>query len=146
MQVKQIMTRGVEMIDGDATIMEAAMKMSSLDVGALPVTKKDKIIGVLTDRDITIRAVAKGWDPQQIQVSKIMTSEVCCCSENETLDEAAHMMEEKQLHRLIVLDAQNKPVGILALADLAVKNTDEHLTWEVLEQISEPAHPRRQRR
>lgn len=146
MQVKQIMTRGVEMIDGDATIMEAAMKMGSLDVGALPVNQKDKIIGVVTDRDIVIRAVGKGWDPQQIQVSKIMTSEVCCCSENETLDEAAHMMEEKQLHRLVVLDSQNKPVGILSLADLAVKNTDEHLTWEVLEQISEPAHPRRQRR
>ena len=143
MQVKEIMTCNVETISSDANLVEAAQKMRSLEVGALPVWENDKLIGMITDRDITIRGVADEKNPSSTNVKEIMTSDVCCCFENDDIHEAARMMEEKTIHRLLVVNSNNEPVGFVSLSDFAVKSHDEHLTCEVLERISEPACPHR---
>jgi len=141
--VQDIMTSSVETIGSDASLVEAAEKMKSLEIGALPVWENGKLIGVITDRDITIRAVAQGRNPSSTGVREIMTSDVCCCCEDDDIQEAAQMMEKESLHRLLVVNSDNDPVGFVSLSDLAVKSQDEHLAYEVLERISEPACPHR---
>jgi len=143
MQVREIMTRGVEMIDLDSKICQAAEKMRSLNVGSLPVCEGDSIVGMLTDRDITIRAVADCKDPSQTSVSEVMTQGIIFCYEDDYIDDAARMMEDKGIYRLLVLNNENEPCGFLSVCDFAVKSQDEHLTWEVVEKISEPACPSR---
>ncbi|MHC4617275.1 MAG: CBS domain-containing protein [Planctomycetota bacterium] len=143
MQVTEIMTRGIEMIDAEAPLTEAAQKMRSLNVGALPVCEGDSLIGMITDRDMTVRAIAEGRDPKTTHVRETMTPDICHCHEDEDVYEAAKMMEERSIHRLLVLDRDDTPVGFVSLADFAVKTRDEHLAWEVLERISEPACPHR---
>jgi CBS domain-containing protein len=143
MQVKQIMTCDVETIDSDITIIQAANLMKQLDIGALPVWKEQRLIGMVTDRDITVRAVAEGKEPSETCVKDIMTPQVYYCFEDDDIHEAASLMEEKSIHRLLVLSEDNQPVGFLTLADFAVKCRDERLAWEILEKLSEPASPHR---
>ncbi|MHC4624111.1 MAG: CBS domain-containing protein [Planctomycetota bacterium] len=143
MQVNEIMTRGIEMVNSDAPLTEAARKMRFLEVGALPVCEGDSLVGMITDRDMTLRAIAEGKDPISTHVKEAMTPNICHCREDDDVYEAARMMEEKSIHRLLVLDRENNPVGFVSLADFAVKTRDEHLAWEVLERISEPACPHR---
>ena len=143
MLVKEIMTSGIETVDSGATYAEAARRMKTLDVGSLPVQEENNVVGIVTRRDVVFRGIADGLDPKTTLVSQIMTSELACCSENETIDEAARIMEKRRIHRLVVLNGENHPVGILSLSDLAVKARNEHLSWEVLEQLSEPSCPHR---
>ncbi|MHC4474846.1 MAG: CBS domain-containing protein [Planctomycetota bacterium] len=143
MQVKEIMTGDVETIDCGALLTEAAQTMKTLEVGALPVWENDRLVGMITDRDIVLRAVAAGREPSNVYVRDIMTPEVFHCFEDDDVYEAARMMEEKSVHRLLVLSSDHKPTGFISLADFAVKTRDEHLAWEVLERISEPACPHR---
>ena len=95
MQVKDVMTRGAEVVRPDATLQEAASKMKSLDIGPLPVCDGDKIIGMLTDRDITVRATAKGLDPKQTRVREVMSKELITCLEDQDVKEAAELMQSK---------------------------------------------------
>lgn len=143
MQVKEIMTCSVETINADASLVEAAQKMRSLEVGALPIWENDKLVGMITDRDITIRGVADEKNPSSTSVKEIMTADVCCCFEEDDLCDAAGMMEEMSIHRLLVVNSDDEPVGFVSLSDIAVKSHDEHLTYEVLERISSPACPHR---
>jgi len=143
MQVKEIMTRGLEAIDSTASLQEAAQKMRSLEIGALPVSEGDELIGMITDRDITIRATSEGKNPSSTSVSDVMTPEVHYCFENDDLNEACRIMEEHMVRRLLVLNSEGEPVGFMALSDLSVKSHDEHLAYEVLELVSEPACPHR---
>lgn len=143
MKLSDIMTPHVETVDKNDSIRSAAEKMDSLNVGILPVTDKGGLIGVITDRDIVIRSVAGGLDPQGTLVGQIMTSEVDYAFEDTDLSDAAKMMEEKQIRRLLILDHDKNLVGILSLGDLAVRGHNEPLTEEVLEKVSEPAVPTR---
>lgn len=143
MQVKEIMTSDVETIDDDVMIVQAAHLMKQLDIGALPVWKEQRLIGMVTDRDIAVRAVAEGMDPSETSVKDIMTPQVYYCFEDDDIHEAASLMEEKSIHRLLVLSEDNQPVGFVTLADFAVKCRDERLAWEILEKLSEPACPHR---
>ncbi len=143
MKVKDIMTSGVEMIDHDSTISLAAKKMQILDVGVLPVEQDGELIGMLSGRDIITRAIAKDKDPWTTQVHEIMTHGLSCCNEEESVEAAAALMERGQFHRLVVLDYDGSPVGMLTLSDIAVKTGDEHLACELLECVSEPACPHR---
>src|SRR5262249_12040624 len=103
MQVKDIMSSHVEVIRPDACIMEAAGKMSQLDVGPLPVCDGERLMGMVTDRDITVRAVAKGCDPKTTPVRDVMTSEAVYCFADQDLNTAARMMEHRQIRRLPIL-------------------------------------------
>jgi CBS domain-containing protein len=143
MIVRDIMTRDVEVIHPDSVIQEAASKMKSLDVGSLPVCDNHRLLGVVTDRDIAIRAVAKGRDPSTTKVSEAMTPELIYCFEDEPVSEAAKLMERYQIRRLPILNREKHLVGIVSLGDLAVETTNEKLSGTVLEEISEPAKPNR---
>jgi CBS domain-containing protein len=138
MKVKEIITTSPQCISPDATLVEAAQKMKSLDVGMLPVCDNDRLTGAVTDRDITVRAVAEGFDPRATRVRQVQTPEIVYCFENQSITEAAHLMEEKQIRRLPVLNQQKRLVGIVSLGDLAVRTHKERLAGEVLERVSEP--------
>ncbi|NLX06591.1 MAG: CBS domain-containing protein, partial [Phycisphaerae bacterium] len=97
----------------------------------------------ITDRDITIRVTAEGLDPTTTSVSEAMTEGVVHCREDESIERAAELMEERQIRRLVVVDEDNRPVGIVSLGDLAVRVHDDRLTGEVTERVSEPAKIRR---
>lgn len=139
MQVQDVMTRAAECIRPDDTLQEAARKMKSLDVGPLPVCgDDDRPIGMLTDRDIAVRAVAEGLDPLSARVRDVMTEGVCSCSEDDDVEEAARQMKERQIRRLVVLNRTGRLVGIVSLADLAIDGVDEHLAGETLQSVSQP--------
>ena len=121
MKLKDIMSTEVEIVRPDASIQEAAEKMASLDVGALPVCDGRGLIGMITDRDITVRATAAGRDPKTTLVSDCLSSELVYGFEDQELEEAQALMEQKQIRRLPVLSRDKALVGIVALADLATK-------------------------
>jgi CBS domain-containing protein len=143
MQVNEVMTRQAECTRPEATLQEAAERMKTLDVGALPVCEKGRLVGVLTDRDITIRSVAAGHDPRNDHVRDVMTPAVFYCFEDNDVADAAELMRDKQVRRLPVLDRNKQMVGIVSLGDLAVESGNEQLAGEALEGISEPSSPTR---
>lgn len=142
MQIKDVMTQCPETIDANAAVMEAAAKMRELDVGSLPVCDGERLLGLLTDRDIAIRLVAAGLDASLTTVSAIMTPDASYCFDDQTLDEAAVLMEAHQIRRLPILNRDKKLIGILSLGDLAIRTSgteDRELADEVLNEISEPS-------
>jgi CBS domain-containing protein len=144
MQVKEIMTRGVECTRPSATLQEAARKMRELDVGPLPVCgDNDRLVGMLTDRDITVRAVAEGQDPKTARVQDTMTPNILYVFEDQDVTEAARLMKENQIRRLVVLNRDKRLIGIVSLGDLAVDTRDEELAGSTLEAVSAPAAPGR---
>lgn len=143
MQISDIMTTGIEMIRSDDSVEQAAKKMRSLNVGALPVQMENMIVGIISKKDIVYRCVAEGSDPMSTEISSIMTKELATCWEDDSIEDAAQIMEDRQLHRLLVMNSDNEPIGMVSLSDIAVKAASEHLAWEVLERISEPACPSR---
>jgi CBS domain-containing protein len=143
MQVKEVMTRGVECIHPEATLQEAADKMKSLDIGPLPVCENERLVGMITDRDITVRGTADGLPPRLGRVGDVMTPDIIYCFDDQDVSEAARMMELKQIRRLLVLNHDMRLAGIVSLGDVAVKAGDANLTYEALERVSEPAAPQR---
>jgi CBS domain-containing protein len=143
MQVNRVMTRRAECTRPDATLQEAAQRMTELDVGSLPVCDNDRLVGILTDRDITVRSISKGHDPKTHQVREVMTSDLFFCFEDQDVKEVADVMREKQIRRLPVLDRNKRLAGIVSIGDLAVEVEDEKLVGRALEGISEPSEPRR---
>jgi CBS domain-containing protein len=144
MTVHDVMTRGPECTRPNDTIASVASRMRDLGVGSLPVCgDSDKLVGMITDRDITVRATSRACDPSTTCVRDVMTPGIVCCREDDDLAEAVRMMEEKQIRRLVVLNGNNRLVGILALGDLAVKSGDDELSAEALHEVSEPARPNR---
>jgi CBS domain-containing protein len=121
MKLKDIMSTEVEVVRPDASIQEAAEKMRLLDVGALPVCDGLQLIGMITDRDITVRATAAGCDPKTTRVRDCLSPELVYAFEDLELEEALTLMQEKQIRRLPVLSREKQLVGIVALADLATK-------------------------
>ena len=134
--IRDIMTRGVEVIQRDDTLQHAAERMRALDVGALPVCDGEALAGMVTDRDITVRGVATGMIPQEALVSDVMTQEVRFCSEDDTVEQVLEQMGQQQVRRLAVLGASREIVGIVALGDLATRQSAH--TDEALREISEP--------
>jgi CBS domain-containing protein len=141
MTVSDVMTPHAECIEPGASVRAAAQRMRRLDVGSLPVCENDRLVGIVTDRDIVIRAIADGQDPETVQIRDVMTLGVQYCFEDEELEAAVQMMEEQQIRRLVVLDANKRLAGIVSLGDIAVRGRDDLLSGEALEHISEPAEP-----
>ena len=139
MKVKEIMTSPVEEIGADAKVFQVAKMMKMLNIGVLPVIRGEEIVGIVTDRDIAIRVVAERLDPQNTPVGQVMTAEVICCSEDTTIEEAAGLLEENQVHRLLVL-SNNKVCGIISIADVVRNINNDRLIREILQSICEPAH------
>ncbi|HEV3143444.1 MAG TPA: CBS domain-containing protein [Gemmataceae bacterium] len=139
MKVSEVMTPSVQCIHTEATAQEAAERMKALDLGSLPVCDNDRLVGMLTDRDLVIRAMAHGDDPKSTTVRDNMTPDTIFCFEDQNVEDAARLMRDKQIRRLLVLNRNKRLVGILSLGDLAMETQDEHLAAETLERISEPA-------
>jgi CBS domain-containing protein len=143
MRVKDVMTRGVACMPPSATLQQAAQKMRDLDIGPLPVCgDNDRLVGMLTDRDITVRAVAEGLDSRTALIRDVMTPTIVYCFEDQDVSEASRLMKENQIRRLVVLNRDKRLVGIVSLGDLAVDAHDEELVGATLEAVSEPVGAR----
>lgn len=143
MQLKDLMTPNVEVVRPDTPLREAAERMRELNVGVMPVVEGERLVGILTDRDIAVRAVADGDDPNTTSVVDVMSRDVAFCYEDQALEEAADLMEQLQVRRLPILDRADQLVGIISLGDLAVDGQDEKLKAQVVEGVSYPARPER---
>ncbi|HRP97652.1 MAG TPA: CBS domain-containing protein [Rhodocyclaceae bacterium] len=136
MKIKDIMSKRLESIDAEATLMQAAERMRDLDTGALPVEWSGKTKGIITDRDIVIRCLAEGLDPKATKVGRCATEQVLFCYTDEDIKAAAEKMEQYQIRRLLVRDRNEVAVGVLSLGDLATHGDRKGLAGEVLEHVS----------
>src|SRR3954454_21903964 len=139
MLVRDIMTRNAEVISPGDTLEQAAQKMAELNVGPMPVCEGNRVVGMLTDRDITVRATAAGCDPKTTLVGDAMSQDIISCYEDQDVREAAKLMQEKQIRRLLVMSREGELVGIVSLGDLATEAGEPGQPAEVLKKVSQPA-------
>jgi nucleotide-binding universal stress UspA family protein/CBS domain-containing protein len=139
MQVSDVMTRSIETVDPDAPVEAAANVMATHGIGFVPISKGDEVVGVLTDRDIAVRVTAKALDPRTTRAREVMTVGVVYCFDDQSVEEAARRMERERVHRLIVLNRNDRLVGIVSLDDLARDTGNKELTGEVLEHLARSA-------
>lgn len=140
MQVNKLMTRDVRIAAPDQTLQQAARLMAELDTGVLPVGENDRLVGMITDRDIAIRAVAQGLDADT-PVRQIMSPEVKYVFEDQEIDEVSIVMADLQVRRLPVVDRSKRLVGIVSLGDLAVSDRTMDEAGEALSGVSQPSNP-----
>ena len=136
MKIADVMTPNPEWIRPETTLEDAACKMCDLDTGFLPVGDGKRLLGIITDRDITIRAVAEGLDTATAHVEDVMTPTVIYCYEDQNVEKAADLMAEKQVRRLIILNRDKKLTGVVSLGDVCVRCGDHEMAGDVLEDIS----------
>lgn len=137
MKVREAMTREVRLVRPDQTIREAANLMAQLDIGALPVEESDRLVGMITDRDIAVRAVAQGHGADT-PIGEVMSRDVKYCYEDQTIDEVTRNMADIRVRRLPVLNRDKRLVGILSLGDLAIDASAQDEAGEALGGISRP--------
>lgn len=137
MRISEIMTREPELIDPNSSIRDAAMRMKNEDIGALPIGENDRLIGMVTDRDIAIRAVAEDRNPSSTTVRDVMSQKIYYCFEDDDVEDAARCMAENQVRRLPILNRDKRLTGIVSLADIA--QTGEECEKTALEGVSEPS-------
>ena len=136
MKISEVMTRDVQTIQPDQTAQEAARFMLSADAGSIPVTEGERLIGMITDRDIAVRGVAEGRGPDTL-VRDLMTDGIVCAGVDEDVDAVAQKMSDAQVRRLPVVDEQQKLCGIVSLGDLA-RESEGEAAHEALEGVSQP--------
>ena len=138
MLVKECMSRTIETVSPDTPLQECAEKMRDLNVGSLPVWDDGKLAGMVTDRDICCRAVADGRDTAKTCARDVMSTDIACCFDDQDYEDAAHVMEDRHLRRLAVMDRENRMVGMLTVDDLA--RHSYILAGEVLRAVAPTAH------
>lgn len=139
MKVSEVMTTDVKIADPSRTIQDAAKLMDKTDCGSLPVGEGDRLVGMITDRDIVIRAVAAGL-PADTPIRDVMTKEMKYCFENDDVEEVAENMGDIQMRRLPVLNEKKRIVGIVSIGDLA--RSDDECAGEALASIAQPGNGR----
>lgn len=137
MRVGELMTKSLETIEAGESLRSAAERMRVCWIGALPVMEAGELVGMLTDRDITVRATALGKDPNTTSVREAMTSAVITCAPDDSLGTAERLMEDKMVRRLVVVDENRRPVGLLSLDDLATVPAEVLHAGEVLEHVAQ---------
>lgn len=137
MKVSEVMTQDVETVAPEASLQEAAQAMSRMDVGVLPAVDGNRVIGVITDRDIAVRAVAMGKDPGSTHVREAMSAGVKYVYDYDDVDDVAETMADLQIRRLPVVDREERLVGIVSLADIA-RDRRPRKAGEALQGISRP--------
>ncbi len=135
MKVKDAMHKGAEWVEPQTPIGEVARTMRDLDIGAIPVGENDRLVGMVTDRDIACRVVANGTDPGKLTAGDVMSKGILYCRETEDLEDAMRIMEQKQVRRLPVIDDRKRMVGMLSLGDIADAASHE-LSGEVIAAVS----------
>jgi CBS domain-containing protein len=136
MKVSEVMTREVQTVRPDQRVQDAASFMLSADAGSIPVIDGDRLIGMITDRDIAVRGVAKGFGPET-PVRELMTDEIICAREDDDVDDIASKMSEAQIRRLPVVDSEERLCGIVSLGDLS-READPDSAVEALEGVTQP--------
>jgi CBS-domain-containing membrane protein len=139
-RIEDIMTRDVRTIAPQESVQRAAQLMNELNIGAIPVCDGDRLVGMITDRDITVRAVAAGQEPARTCVQDIMSADVRTCRPRQSVDEVLGQMGDVQIRRVPVLDEEHRVIGIVSLGDFATRNIGS--VDEALEEISEPSTSR----
>jgi CBS domain-containing protein len=142
MNVSEVMTRNVETVRADQAVQEAASFMLSADAGSIPVVDGDRLIGMITDRDIAVRGVAKGYGPDT-PVRELMTDDLVVVRSDDSIEDAASKMSEAQVRRLPVIDADERLCGIVSLGDLS-READDDCAEQALEGVSQPGGEHRQ--
>ncbi|HWK74272.1 MAG TPA: CBS domain-containing protein [Povalibacter sp.] len=137
MKVRDAMTRDVRLVRPEQSLQDAARLMAELDIGCLPVEENDRMVGMITDRDIAVRAVAEGRNPQT-PVSEVMSRDVKYCYDDQSVEEVTRNMADIRVRRLPVVNRNKRLVGILALGDLAIEETAQDGAGEALCGISRP--------
>jgi len=142
--VADVMTRGVRTMAPSDTVVRAAQAMDELNVGVIPVCDGQKLVGMVTDRDIVVRGVAQDADPKTLKLADVMSTNVRCAREDDDVDEVLSEMADSQIRRMPVVDANQQLVGIVTLGDIAAKDVDEDGdVASSLGEISTPAEPDR---
>jgi CBS domain-containing protein len=136
MKISEVMTRDVQTVSPDQPVQEAANFMLSTDAGSIPVTDGDRLIGMITDRDIAVRGIAKGYGPDT-PVRELMTDDLIVVRVDDDIEEAATKMSEAQVRRLPVIDSDERLCGIVSLGDLS-RETDDQTASQALEGVSQP--------
>jgi len=137
MLIRETMTSAVHLARPDQPISEAARTMASIDVGALPVGENDRLIGIITDRDIAVRAIGQGKGPQT-PVREIMSADVCYCFDDQEIEEVAANMADVKVRRLPVVNRDKRLVGIVSLGDIALADDPREAATAALCGVSEP--------
>jgi CBS domain-containing protein len=140
MKVKDVMSHDVEVVSPNETLRDAAAAMERIDAGVLPVGEDDRLVGMITDRDIAIRAIAKGKGPED-KVRDIMTKDVKYCYEDDDIDDVCANMSDIQIRRLPVLNEDKRLVGIISLGDIARRDEPDR-AGSALSGIAQPSGPR----
>ena len=133
--IREAMTSKPCSIDADKPVSYAAKMMRDEDVGLAPIVEGERLVGVLTDRDIAVRVVAEGRDPDQVKVAEVASRDIVTLDPQQNLDEALRLMAQHQVRRLPVVEEDGRLVGVVAQADVA-KEADQGRTGEVVQQIS----------
>lgn len=137
-KISEVMTSPVSCLSPDASVRDAAQKMRELDIGTVVVCdSSNRPVGVVTDRDITVRCTALGLDSATTRVSQCMSRDVCTVKDDSTTKDAERIMEERQIRRVVAVDSQGKACGVVALSDIA--GVDRGMTGRIVEKVSEPA-------
>ncbi|MGO4910585.1 CBS domain-containing protein [Pseudorhodobacter sp. W20_MBD10_FR17] len=119
MKISEAMHAPAEWMEADTMVIKIAERMAKDDIGAIPIGKKDKLVGMITDRDLATRVVAKGLDPKTTTAESVMTRGIVYCNTDETLEDVIHLMDQKKIRRLPVLNEEKRMVGMLSLGDVA---------------------------
>ena len=136
-QLKDFINYRVQTASPTDSLQQAAEKMRDLDIGSLPVCDGQHLVGVVTDRDITIRAIARGQDPSQTKVQDVMSPDAVYCFESDNVQQAATKMQEHQIRRIFVVNQDRDLVGVTSLGELATVTRDRLMSGETLERVSE---------
>ena len=144
--VAEVMTRGVRSMAPGDSVVQAAQAMDELNVGVIPVCEGDRLVGMVTDRDIVVRGVAQQGELRSMKLADVMSAHVRCVREQDDIDQVLSEMAEAQIRRMPVIDGEQKLVGIVSLGDIAAKNPDDEVDVAMsLGDISSPAEPDRAR-
>jgi CBS domain-containing protein len=119
MRVRDLMHTGVEIMAPDTPVTQLAKKMREKDIGAIPIGSNGQLVGMVTDRDITLRAVANGKDPNQLTAQEVMTKGVVCCRDTDKVRDVLDIMEGKQIRRVPVTDENERVLGMVSLGDIS---------------------------
>jgi len=139
MEIAAAMHRQADWATADTPVVEVARRMQQDDIGAIPVGKDDKLIGMVTDRDIALRVIAAGRDPIKTTAEEIMTKGIVYCRTTESVEDAIHLMDQKKIRRLPVIDDNKRLVGMLSLGDIS-HSVSRELSGELLQAVADH-HP-----
>lgn len=136
MQISTTMHKKVDWVSADTTVAEVARMMKTEDIGAIPVGKDDRLVGMITDRDLTLRVIAEGRDPAKTKAEDVMTKGIIYCQTKQTVEDAIHLMDQKKVRRLPVLNEKKRLVGMLSLGDIA-HSTSRELAGELVRGVAD---------